>query len=433
MSTDLLPSANFAGRPTSDISMLDGLWTMVISSSSSEHGADDDDERQTPPRPSQTQSESQKATVVSSLRSRMTTMSNNVDVSNRPRLRKKAYTVPPGGFDALALPPPEPRRAISMRLGYSSTIKRRQPKPYDEAKNFLTIGTTENDKGSGPHKPLLARPRSDEDAISPKTTRLPGSFSGKARVQETLKQKQLGTLNTGLVDYEFRRLPASAGSMLATPRELYAIPEQVATSSSLDSRGAARSWRKPAKSLTLKTRSISAESTRSNVLMADKLKQEHNTEEVDAAEQGRIYLAGTITLAQHPAKLRRDSVATLDPFAFDPKLESPGRQISEVVGLDSIAMFFEEFGIVAEVTEATLDKYWLQEGWGPRDGIVEEWHTEVRKASVSSVEETGAAEGWVAHSARESTFSLSSASSTASVRPAEKRKRSRLKELLSPG
>jgi hypothetical protein len=35
MPAELLPSANFAGRPTSDISMLDGLWTMIISSSSS--------------------------------------------------------------------------------------------------------------------------------------------------------------------------------------------------------------------------------------------------------------------------------------------------------------------------------------------------------------------------------------------------------------
>jgi len=167
--------------------------------------------------------------------------------------------------------------------------------------------------------------------------------------------------------------------------------------------------------------------------VADTSKQKQNTGEVDAAGQGRIYLPGTITLAQHPAKLRRDSVATLDPFAFDPKLESPVRRKSDLVGLDSIAMFFKGFGIVAEVTEMTLDRYWLRESCGPTDDLVEDSQADARNPSVSSVEETGPKGAWVAHSGRGSKFSFSSASSAASVPPPEKRKRSRLRDLLSPG
>ncbi|KAI2479267.1 hypothetical protein Ptr902_09478 [Pyrenophora tritici-repentis] len=421
MPIELLPSANFAGRPMSDISMLDGLWTMIVSSSSGEDGADEE-ELQTQSRPSQTQEspKTQKVTIVSQL-------GDNVDM-DRPRLRKKAQTAPPGGFDTSTVPPPKPRRAISTRLGYSNTVKRRQPKPYDEIKGSLTARSIESDMRTGPQKPLPALPAYDDDAISPRTTRPPGSFSSKARVQETLKQKQLGTLDTALADYDFRRLPTSPGSMLATPRELYAIPEQVATSSSLDSPRAARSWRNSARQLSPKTGS-----TRSNVRVADTLKQKHNTGEVDAAGQGRIYLPGTIILAQHPAKLRRDSVATLDPFAFDTKLESPGRRTSELVGLDGIAMFFDGFGVVAEVTEMTLDRYWLREGCEPTDGVVDDFDADARNSIVSNIQETGPTSQRVAHSDRGSKFSLSSASSAASVPPPEKRKRSRLRDLLSPG
>ncbi|CAA9957737.1 hypothetical protein PTMSG1_01345 [Pyrenophora teres f. maculata] len=429
MPIELLPSANFAGRPMSDISMLDGLWTMIVSSSSEEDGVDEE-ELQIPSRPSQTQEspKTHKVTIVPPI-------GDNVDM-DRPRLRKKAQTAPPGGFDTTTTTiaaPPKPRRAISTRLGYSNTVKRRQPKPYSEIKGSLTARSIEIDMKLGPQKPLPALPAYDEEAISPRTTRPPGSFSSKARVQETLKRKQLGTLDTALADYDFRRVPTSPGSMLATPRELYAIPEQVVTSNSLDSPHAARVWRNSARSLSPRTGSMCAESTRSNVRVADTLKQKHNTREVDAAGQGRIYLPGTITLAQHPAKLRRDSVATLDPFAFDAKLESPGRRMSELVGLDGIAMFFDEFGVVAEVTEMTLDKYWLREGCGPTDDIVEDVAADARNSIVSNIEQTGPKGQNVACSDRGSKFSFSSASSAASVPPPEKRKRSRLRDLLSPG
>ncbi|KAK1916998.1 hypothetical protein P3342_001580 [Pyrenophora teres f. teres] len=343
MPIELLPSANFAGRPMSDISMLDGLWTMIVSSSSEEDGVDEE-ELQIPSRPSQTQEspKTHKVTIVPPI-------GDNVDM-DRPRLRKKAQTAPPGGFDTTTTiaAPPKPRRAISTRLGYSNTVKRRQPKPYSEIKGSLTARSIEIDMKLGPQKPLPALPAYDEEAISPRTTRPPGSFSSKARVQETLKRKQLGTLDTALADYDFRRVPTSPGSMLATPREL-------------------------------------------------------------------------------------DSVATLDPFAFDAKLESPGRRMSELVGLDGIAMFFDEFGVVAEVTEMTLDKYWLREGCGPTDDIVEDVAADARNSIVSNIEQTGPKGQKVACSDRGSKFSFSSASSAASVPPPEKRKRSRLRDLLSPG
>jgi hypothetical protein len=142
-------------------------------------------------------------------------------------------------------------------------------------------------------------------------------------------------------------------------------------------------------------------------------------------------------LAAHPAKLRRDSVATLDPFTFDLKLDSLGRRISDTVGLDGIVMFFEEFGVVGKVTEVTFDQYWLRESLIMSDDMDEGMQDmATRKASVCSVEETGPICHGVAQSPPQEEglkSKFSSASSTVSMHPPEKRKRSRLRGLLSPG
>jgi hypothetical protein len=141
-------------------------------------------------------------------------------------------------------------------------------------------------------------------------------------------------------------------------------------------------------------------------------------------------------LAKHPAKLRRDSVATLDPFTFDPRLDSLGRRISDIVGLDGIVMFFEEFGVVGQVTEVTFDQYWLRKSLIMSDDMDEEMEDMVaRKRSVGSVKETGPLGSWVAQSPRREGLKskFSSASSTVSMHAPEKRKRSRLRGLLSPG
>jgi hypothetical protein len=447
MPAELLPSANFAGRPTSDISMLDGLWTMIISSSSSsEDGHDNDSDHtapqprpRTPPQSLQTQTEPPerpKITVtlpsIDDIQPQVRSESNDVKILGRPRLPRKAQTAPVGAFDLL--PPLQPRRAISARLGYSNSVKKRQPQPYNGDDRPWTARRSYSDEGpeaqkassklEGQAKEILPETKQDqsEEPLSP-VKQLPGSFSQKARVRGKLEQKQLGTLNTALADYGARILPSSPGSMLETPRELYAIPEQLATSETPGS---------PRSSRSSKRRSVKSISPRahiqSGIQNSNELKRKGDTEDADAAKRQRAYLPGPITLAQHPAKLRRDSVATLDPFAFDPKLEPPGRRFSDIVGLDTIVTFFEDFGVVAEVTDATLDQYWLHEG-EDIDDIVEEM--DARKESVTSVEETPSKVPWVVQSPRGSKFSFSSASSTEP--PPEKRKRNRLRGLLSPG
>ncbi|KAF1832925.1 hypothetical protein BDW02DRAFT_599489 [Decorospora gaudefroyi] len=346
MPVEMLPSANFAGRPRSEIGMLDGLWSVRISSAS-EDGDEDGDENvtsqpRTPTRPSQSSEirtesagTSRITTTSDDSRGRMRSLSNEVKILDRPGLRKKAHTAPPGAFDAQASPPLRPRRAISARLGYSYTIKKAA-----------------------------------------------------------------------------RRLPASPSSMLATPRELYAIPERRATSDTVPS---------PRE---CKRRSVM--STSPGAFSSFTLS---GVQGVDACEGiQKMYLPGAITLVQNPAAFRKDSVATGDPFT---KAECPERLLSDLKDLDGVVMFFDDFGVIAHVTDATLDQYWLH---GSRSS---EEDLDARKASLSSVEDTApkAVAAWGAQRTRGSNFSFSSASasSTASAPAPEKRKRDRLRGLLSPG
>ncbi|KAH6848862.1 hypothetical protein B0T12DRAFT_485591 [Alternaria alternata] len=458
MPVEMLPSANFAGRPTSEIStsMLDGLWTMMFSSASnSEDEVEDDNDTtlqlRTPPRspPSHGQPESPETPTIrmaspplkDNLRLWRRSFSNKVNVTDQPRLRKKSQTAPPGVFEALIAPALEPRRAISARLTYTKTIRRGKPRPCDRFANCLDIREASSNERLGPRKALPKPPcQGDEATILSEMRHDPGSLSDKARVQETLKQKQLRTLNTALADFESKKLPTSPSSMLSTPRECYAIPNQLATSETLGSPHSSRSWgRKSVKSVKtiIHQKTHSPSSARANVEGRRTLKRKHNYGDVDAAERRRVYLPGAIMLAAHPAKLRRDSVATLDPFTFDPKLDSPGRRISDTAGLDGIVMFFEEFGVVGNVTEVTFDQYWLRESLIMSDDMDEGMQDmATRKASVCSVEETGPICHGVAQSPPQEEglkSKFSSASSTVSMHPPEKRKRSRLRGLLSPG
>lgn len=460
MPVEMLPSANFAGRPTSDISMsmYDGLWDLMFSPSScssEDEAVEEGNEAalqlrtlpRSPPSPTQLESPVRPTIRVTSPTLRYEerrwreTWANDESMIDRPRLRKKSQTAPPGGFEAQATPPLEPRRAISVRLSYSNTIRRRRPKSDEGVADCLDTKKVSRDGRLGPRKALPKPPSCQDNEATPhRTTRALGFFPEKSRGQETVKHKQLGTLNTlntALADFESKRLPTSPSSMLETPRECYATPpERLGTSETSGSPRSSRSWgRKSVRSVRPVAHTThSPSSARPNVEAHHTLKRKHQRGDVDAAERRRVYLPGAIMLAEHPAKLRRDSVATLDPFTFDPKLDSPGRRTSDSAGLDSIVIFFEEFGVVAKVTEATFDQYWLRQSLKMSDAMDEEMEDFVaRKASVSSVREVGPMGPRVTRGPPGLKSSFSSASSVVSMHPPEKRKRSRLRGLLSPG
>ncbi|KAF1946261.1 hypothetical protein EJ02DRAFT_450710 [Clathrospora elynae] len=158
-------------------------------------------------------------------------------------------------------------------------------------------------------------------------------------------------------------------------------------------------------------------------------KRDDNPDDVGSAGRQRIYLPGAIVLEQHPDILRKDSVAGMNPSAIDPDLDSKGNSISDMMGRESLVVFFEDF-VVAQVTEATLDQYWLRESRnshnddydGNCDDVVDVFDiAATQKPSVSNEEATVPKARCGYEGPHESKFLFSSAS------------RNRLREMLSPG
>ncbi|CBX95625.1 hypothetical protein IAQ61_004452 [Plenodomus lingam] len=424
MPVDLLPSANFAGRPMSDISMLDGMWTMIISSSDEEEDGEDNVKGQITSRLNLPQAAETKATrpgiqpeirISSSssedLKARLRRLSDDVKIMERPRPRKKSKDDTRAGgsierkFNDAELPPPwRPLPPVPEQRGASNSSSRFEVQ---------------------------------------KTSDFPGSISQKLRVQKTLRQKKMGTLKTHPLERDARRAPNSANSMLKTPRELYAIPERQAThgeerdpqvihdapSEGIDP----HSWTRRS------TRAISPANTvaasPSPVQASAPL---GDTQEIKVAIQ-RIYEPGPIHLQEHAAMHRRDSVASLDEFdgAQDKTQESADRTAEEAV-----ILFFADLGVVDEVTDASLDRYWLgpSRRYSVDYSYCHEPDESWRRPSNTSVTETRAVSpsARVAHSldgegdGDGSRFSSSSTSSNTYSPPANKSARTRLGRLLSP-
>ncbi|KAF1840488.1 uncharacterized protein K460DRAFT_371676 [Cucurbitaria berberidis CBS 394.84] len=240
----------------------------------------------------------------------------------------------------------------------------------------------------------------------------PSSFSRKARVRDTLKKKRMEMLN--IVGFEAKEIPNSPNSMLSTPRELYGIKQS--TTESLPS--PCSPTRVPTMSISSRTRTPPAQS---DIQSRD---QVVNNTRRDRGLLGRkhVYLPGKICLEEHPGKPRIDSVASTDLFST--ALATKASRFSDIIGLDNIVMFFEDFGVVEQETEESLDKYWLDDS-----------HPARRQHSIISVEETASKSVRKAASPPGSKFSFSSGSSTASEPPPRraKRQRIRLRRLLSPG
>ncbi|KAI8940285.1 hypothetical protein NX059_003986 [Plenodomus lindquistii] len=455
MPVDLLPSANFAGRPMSELAMLDGLYTMIISSSSS---SDDEDDEEGPTTPGQHSLHAAETRLIGpdtrphieissptrkDLKPRLRSLSNDVKMMERPRLRKKANTAPGGTIPLMDVQTLQPRRAISTlfgTVGEGDEIDGVRNGDDDNTTAGTTIKRTFSDaKSRPPQRPLPPIPVQKDvigDMGNRESRRRSGSFSQKLRVQKTLQQKQMEMLRTDTTDHNSRRAPNSANSMMATPRELYAIPEKQATHdaepephitqdapSDMDS-----SHSRKRRS----TRSISPASaspgTQSLAQVRAHVSGTTKTNSVSLSRSPRTYVPGAICFEEHPAMPRRDSVATLDPFD---RPQHKTNRFSDLIVQDAIIMFFDDLGVMEDATEASLDRYWLDEsrGYTIKD---DEQEAAWRRPSFSSVTELTPMSPKMAPSLRRSRFSSSSASSITSSTPVDKSPRTRLGRLLSP-
>ena len=436
--SEWIPSPNFAGRPASEISemsLIDGLWTFIESSSTSSSDTED-----TPTPHVQSPTDTTKSELIASERPRISvtapiddktrvlarSLSDDVKIQGRPRLKMKAAAAPAGVVGQHSYTPQPPRRAVSARLGLSNTVKGRNPRQESVMTDSLGIKKSLQEKTLEPRVQITPPPRPPRspppqnlsDRHRSLTEQHPsGSFSEKARVKRTLDNKNVGRLKTGFVDFEIEGLLSRPTSMLSTPRALYAIPEK----------GDLPSPRSIHRELVL-------DLSKTSVLSAKSIFYgRYSPGRIDPSEDvgQTIYVPGAIRLEEHPAQLRRDSVASLDPFAKT--LESKGKRLSDLVGLDGIALYFEELGVVGDETTDGLDKYWLDGADSMSDTLSEV--LELRKLSLPTVEEPDPDSSSKASGAQSSKFSSFSSESSTSSRPQPEmpmRQRDRLRKLLSP-
>ncbi|XP_014558394.1 hypothetical protein COCVIDRAFT_25091 [Bipolaris victoriae FI3] len=494
MPVELLPSANFAGRPTSDIDMLAGLWATAASYSNfspSEDEADgsghDDNDRDnkaspqrrdecrvSPPPPTETKSQEERPSTTITL-----PPTDDIRVSSgvvrglaRARLRRKAHSAPYGSLESRASPLVEAVEAVGERrvggvggLGYFDTIRRKQNNREKDGEQRRKKRVRSCDVETSQHKrgmmgELLvadAQAQGSGAAISPSAKQSRTSLTQQTRVGPKRQGRQLAALDTDVAGYELSsirggdgrtaaRVAGSPSSVLSTPQELYAIGKGHAASETL---GSPQVWcarnDNPANIMVVADKMCSPASPsnmrwggKSTITHSDTDTQ-HRRSSVDVADGRIIYVPGSMMLVREPVRQRRDSVATaFDACTFDStKLASEEKRYAELVGLEEdVVTFFEELGVVAKATEASLDRYWLCNG-SCSVSVEKEGHDD--KASLSSTASVGVgeAESDKRQGSRVSRFSFSSSASSCSAPVSShrhRRKRSRLIELLlSPG
>ncbi|KAL5121256.1 hypothetical protein ACEQ8H_000724 [Pleosporales sp. CAS-2024a] len=264
--------------------------------------------------------------------------------------------------------------------------------------------------------------------------KMSGSFSQRARVRRTLDEKKVKRLNTDMVDLESRGLLSAPRSILNTPRELYAMPEKGAamdkpSSPSSPSSPQAQDARRCIMS------SLSGDHFSLHMRTSQHQQLVPGTPRLYPKRLVPMYLPGPIVLEKAFAQLRKDSVASLDPFTKH--VEPRVRRHSDLAVMDSMAAFFDDLGVMEEASEECLDMFW--------QGTCRVWHDKAdsRRSSILSVGEPvlshaeavqsgPRAEGLPVQGSR---FSFSSASSSSTSLPRNgtpTRQRDKLRRLLSP-
>jgi hypothetical protein len=340
-------------------------------------------------------------------------------VIEKPRLRRKANTAPSETLQMFPCAKPQftpqpPRRAISFTTAHaflrSDSRDRRRPSktlsvtPMEMSKfggnsTRSLISKRKSKRNSGGRMGLKAKPLVWRMSSPPKAFELPPepkpSLSEKDRVKRRLEHMDMIKVDCG--DFDPRGLHlGSASSIVNTPNVFYHRPASVRTktpptpagsstplrdstsrsgtpprcssplrnatpsgtspSSSLKS---ARSWRSETLSMRAKHFSLPPNPTAQCIpWMTVVVDSPRDTTPVPQ-ERRPVYIPGPIQLEESIfITPRRTSVA--NPDYVDNGTAPQAKRFSDLVALDGITMYFEEFGVASEASEACLDKYWLR-------------------------------------------------------------------------
>lgn len=447
---DELPSANFAARPTGDINEpalldIDGLSNFInFTSSSSEKTANGNDIDDGPTPPALTPETSlmpqpdmpntppttSDITVTlpfgrQSLPQRLGSVSGVTTTMKRRSLWQKADTTPPGAFASAGYAPQVPRRAISARLEKRNAAKRHLRHLSSETDLKAKKGMDAEETRLRNEDQILVGPSQESDGEEGTENEIPQTHASfrKSKAQEATMRGQPTRLRIDFVGSESEDLEDLPQLMLCTPLEMYAMharqPGRFSPTRAVDDR------RGPSTPTSSKAPSPSWEPQAQS---SDRVAVGEDLEDLEDLHQTRMHVTGPIDLEKHSAMLRKDSVATLDPFPSE--ADSIGRRPSDLMALEQIVVYFDGMGLIEEATDECLDRYWLDEQQqvpqGMDSGVME--LESFSPQSQQSKRSSGDA------SNMHSKFLLSSASSGAPMPQGHPQKRQliRLKKLLSP-
>ncbi|KAF2869279.1 hypothetical protein BDV95DRAFT_608844 [Massariosphaeria phaeospora] len=298
-------------------------------------------------------------------------MSSDVPSVQRPKLKRKAVTAPPGAFRLYTTVPHPPRRAISARTACPAYARNRSsrttPSPMSPRLSHVGSSTTRSlitqrregrkligKTGSKSKKKirglsLLPSSRRVQQLSEALDGQRQSSFSEKARVKQTLRDKKVEMLKTNIVDFKSKDLPSTPLSMISTPKELYGTPS-IGTSS-----GTHRSLRPPSPRSRARHFSLPLAP---GIQRRSMPRRKSLARKVPAAAKKNVYLPGPICLEEKVSVTpRRGSIATMEHFT-----EGGGHtanRFSDVVALEGIVMYFHDLGVVEESGEDGLDRYWV--------------------------------------------------------------------------
>lgn len=341
----------------------------------------------------------------------------------RPVLKRHAYTAPLGSLQMFPganpqFKPQTPRRAVSSTTAHafsrSGSRNRRRPSrtlaltPIEMSKtgkptSRLIVSTETSPRDEQGRTALKTRPLVWRMSSPPKAFELPPdvkpSFSGRDRVKETMKRKNMEMLKVDFGNSPPReRLLASASSIVNTPNVFYNRPASLETktppspasspgllqapasrsTTSLDT-GTSRRSPSPSKNAWKSSPPSSLRSAASSKSDTLSTRSKHFSLPLSPGAQGvpwrrsmvievppqskspaekeerPIYIPGPIQLEENISVTPRcASVANLDDG------DAPeAKRFSDLVVLDSITMYFEAFG-VTEASDACLDRYWVR-------------------------------------------------------------------------
>lgn len=188
------------------------------------------------------------------------------------------------------------------------------------------------------------------------------SFSEKARVKETLKSKNLGRLNTKIVDFTERDLPDTPMSLVSTPRELYRQDDHLLRPhpSPITANLKRCSVLRPASGNQVKHFSLPLSPPLQD---GESLRRSNSSQNFKSSglSSWNVYLPGPIRIEDGTweSSLRATSIAITQ--SGNEWIHEASGWLSDSAVLDGIAEYFESFGITQAATEDELDRFWEEE------------------------------------------------------------------------